>query len=122
MKSGDAFRFSLHWAADSEDRILAGEFLEKLGNRKSRFIIQLVCEYLATNPEVIDPKETIQLVFSSPAGGHLAEIVRSIVRAELACKAYATQILKYAEICDEAPSDELDIDRMFDNLDIWNSC
>ena len=50
MKSGGAYRFNLSWPLDTEERILAGEYLGKLGNKKSRFIVQLVCDYLNTHP------------------------------------------------------------------------
>jgi len=85
MKSGDTYRFSLSWQADTEERILAGELLNKLGNSKSKLIVQLLCEYIAANPEVMNPKGAVKLIVNSArAGDKLTEMVRSIIQTELA--------------------------------------
>ena len=121
MKSGDTYRFSLLWSADSEEHVLAGEFLEKLGNKKSRFIVQLICDYLNKHPEALTAKETIQLIFNSPAGSHLAEMIRSIIQAEFAGKTLE-QNNDDGILSDEVHlSDDSNISTMFNNLDIWNS-
>ena len=121
MKSGDTYRFSLLWSADSEEHVLAGEFLEKLGNKKSRFIVQLICDYLNKHPEALTAKETIHLIFNSPAGSHLAEMIRSIIQAEFAGKTLE-QNNDDGVLPDEFHlSDDSSISTMFDNLDIWNS-
>jgi len=119
MKSGDTYRFSLLWPMETEEQVLSGEFLEKLGNKKSRFIIQLVCEYLQAHPEAMNPRETIQLIFNSPAGGYLADMVRSIIQAELAGKGGLPQHHADTDGVQNTDSDEPDIGVMFDNLDAW---
>ena len=121
MKSGDTYRFSLSWPMDFEERILAGEFLSKLGNRKSRFIIRLVCEYLNEHPEALDAKETIKVIVSSASGnGALIDTIRSLIQAELAG---ITQIQKTPEGADTAENEDSlteDIGDMFGNLSAWN--
>jgi len=104
---------------ETEEQILSGEFLEKLGNKKSRFIIQLVCEYLQAHPEAMNSKETIQLIFNSPAGGYLADIVRSIIQTEFAVKGTMPQYQNSTDGVQKANTDEPDIGVMFNNLDIW---
>ena len=120
MKSGDSYRFSLSWPMNTEERILAGEFLSKLGNKKSRLIIQLVCEYIKAHPESVDPKETIKVIVkSTPVGETLAGMVRSIIQSELAGKIISQPQDKTIE--DISPIQVEDsIGDMLENLDIWN--
>ena len=122
MKSGDIYRFTLAWPMDTEERILAGEFLGKLGNKKSRFIVHLIYEYLTAHPEAVNPKETIQLVVNAPSvGDMLTEKIRSIIQTELAGK---TALQQSGEPDSEKIDSDADadggIEDMLDNLDMWN--
>jgi len=120
MKSGDAYRFSLSWPMDTEERILAGEFLEKLKNKKSQFIVQLVCDYINAHPEALDPKETISFIVSSTSvGDKLTDMIRSIIQTELAGK-IALQHPAGSGLEEKAPDMDESIDDMLGNLDIWN--
>ena len=125
MKSSENYRFTLSWPMNTEEQILAGEFLNKLGNKKSRFIVQLIHDYITANPEVINPKETIKfIVNSTPTENTLAEIVRTMVQSELSGKtllqpspdnfAPKQVIVSTGENIDS-------MDDMFDNLDMWNN-
>lgn len=42
MRTNGGYRFSLQFAADTEEQIRAGEFLEKMGNRKSVMIVNAI--------------------------------------------------------------------------------
>lgn len=122
MKSGDTYRFSLSWSMETEEQILAGEFIEKLGNRKSKFIIQLVCEYLNAHPEVMNPKETIQFIINSTSlGERLTDMVRSIIKSELGGNiAIIEPTVNNSD--NEQPSSfnaDENIDAMLDNIDVW---
>lgn len=122
MKSGDTYRFSLSWPMETEEQILAGEFIEKLGNRKSKFIIQLVCEYLNAHPEVMNPKETIQFIINSTSlGERLTDMVRSIIKSELGGNiAIIEPTVNNSD--NEQPSSfnaDENIDAMLDNIDVW---
>jgi hypothetical protein len=120
MKSGDTYRFSLSWPMDSEERILAGEFLSKLGNKKSRFIIQLVCEYLGQHPEALDAKETIKVIVNSTSGnGLLIDTIRSLIQAELAGKGLVQQAPDSPDTAVEELPPAEDIGDMFGNLAAW---
>ena len=46
MKSGNTYRFTLSWPMETEEQVIAGEFLSKLGYKKSKFIIQLICDII----------------------------------------------------------------------------
>jgi len=122
MKSGDTYRFSLSWPMDTEERILAGEFLDKLGNKKSRFIIQLVCDYLKSHPDAMDTKAAIQFIVSSTSiAGHFADMVRSIIQTELAGKSKPPHP-KPATIPEPGEDSAHNIiGDMFGNLDAWST-
>ena len=120
MKSGDAYRFSLSWPMATEEQILAGEFLSKLGNKKSRFIIQLVCEYLNLHPEVLDPGETIRFVVNSTSlGDRMVEMIKSLIQTELAGKTIQ-QVSDGSCNEEQEPVIDQGVGSMFDNLDAWN--
>ena len=120
MKSGDTYRFSLSWPMDTEERILAGEYLSKLGNKKSRFIVQLVCDYLNAHPEALDPKETIRFIINStPVGDKLTDMIRSVIQSEFADK-LVSQTPPDAGVEETAPDIDESIDDMLGNLDFWN--
>ena len=121
MKTGKTYRFSLQWAGDSEEQVMAGEYLELLGNKKSRLIIRLVCEYLSANPDTLNPKEAVQFILSSPSSGFLTEIVRSIIKTEFSAGTFTKAAIEGLLVNETGNEDESSIGTMFDNLDIWNS-
>ena len=55
LRRDDRFRFSLQWSADTEEKAKVGAFLERLGNKKSDFIVLAVVEYLQRHPEMEIP-------------------------------------------------------------------
>ena len=121
MKSGDTYRFCLSWPMDTEERILAGEFLSKLGNKKSRFIIQLICDYIEAHPEAVNPKETIRFIVNSTSvGDKLADMIKSMIQSELAGKIAVQPPSADAGPEQKASCITADIDDMLENLDIWN--
>ena len=130
MKTGDAYRFTLSWQKDTEERSIAGEFLEKLGNKKSKFIVQLICDYIAAHPEAVNSKETINfIVNSTPLSDILTEKIQLMIKNELAGKVTLQPPLDNSNSEAVAPeanekvksnSDE-SIDGMFGNLDMWNN-
>lgn len=122
MKSNGNYRFTLSWPMETEEQIMAGEFLEKLGNRKSKVIIQLICDYLIAHPEVMDSKETIKfIVNSTPLSDKLTETIKSIIQSELVGKMLMRSSLDNSDTEQTAPIIDKSIDDMFVNLDIWNN-
>ena len=120
MKSGDVYKFTLSWPMDTEEQILAGEFLSKLNNKKSKFIIQLICDYISANPDLINPKETLKFIVNSTSIGEtMTEMIKSIIKTELAGKMVLQQPSDNSNI--EQPDVGTDIDDMFENLEIWNN-
>lgn len=83
MKNDKLYRFSLSWPIETEEQVLVGEFLETLGNKKSRFIVQLVAEYIRGNPEMMDADSAIQLALNSNSKA-LKDVIHDIIRTEIA--------------------------------------
>ena len=52
MKKDGKYRYSLQFDDSSEENRQVGEFLEKLGNKKSTVIILAVTEYIKAHPEI----------------------------------------------------------------------
>jgi hypothetical protein len=52
VKRNGKYRFSLQFAAESDEHIKAGELLERLGNRKSAVVVDALNEYIASHPEL----------------------------------------------------------------------
>jgi len=120
MKSGDAYKFTLSWPMDTEEQILAGEYLGKLGNKKSKFIIQLICDYISATPEAINSEETLKFILNStPIKETMTEMIKSIIKTELAGKMVLQQSSDNSNI--EQLNVDIDIDDMFENLEIWNN-
>lgn len=61
MRKDDKYRFSLQWGSDTQERIAAGDFLEKLGNKKSDFIVLAIWEYLQRHPQAVMPGAKIKI-------------------------------------------------------------
>ena len=127
MKSNNYYRFSLGWGIDTEEQILVGELLNKLGNKKSRFIIQLVADYIQNNPDVIDKDSTIKFVVNSNSK-QLEDIIKELIKAEIAGgrlpaphKPEIKQNNDNNEINIASDTDNSGIADMLANLDIWDA-
>ena len=120
MKSGDTYRFTLSWQTETEDQIIAGEFLDKLGNKKSKFIIQLIGNYIKEHSETITPQETMQFIINSTSVGNtLTETIRSIIQSEFAGK-INPQTPVAADLEQINPNTDDSINDMLGNLDVWD--
>lgn len=117
MKSDNKYRFSLSWGMDTEDQLLAGAFLESMGNRKSRFIVGLVCDYLNGHPEISD-SNAVKLVLASPSAGKmLEEKIREMVQQEMA----GHTVIRDGAVQSEAKTPAADdVADMAKNLEVWD--
>ena len=80
--SDNKFRFSLQWGPDSEEKVQAGRLLEKLGNKKSEFIVLAVTEYIREHPEVVSTDGKISItVQPTQTADQLQAMVREMAMA-----------------------------------------
>ena len=124
LRKGDRYRFSLQWKADTQESTAVGAFLEKLGNKKSDFIVKVTWDYLQSHPEMMNPVAKIaintQAVFSRV---QLQEEIRSMLDAYMSEYQAGMPKLPVAEQQKrEAPIlDDDDINDMLDNLNIFDT-
>lgn len=73
----DRYRFSLQWSADTEEKVRVGSLLERMGNKKSDFIVMAIMDYLQRHPDTDIPGTKIKIT-CHPV--HTKEQLRAMVR------------------------------------------
>jgi len=120
MKLSEKFRFSLQWRAESLEQIQAGEFLERLGNKKSEIVVAAIAAYIQAHPEMMNMGGTVQIVVKpSLPRENIEALIRNIIDEKLAEKQSAVQTK--TENPDSTPIkiDDNDIAEMLKNLDVF---
>ena len=80
----DRFRFSLQWSADTEEKAKVGAILERLGNKKSDFIVMAVMDYLQRHPDMEIPGAKIKISYQPlHTQEQLLSMVRDMVKASV---------------------------------------
>ncbi len=80
MKQDGKYRFSLQFSADTEEHILVGEFLERMGNRKSAVVISALTDYLAAHPELTSGQAAVTIkVEQRIHRADIEKLVRTII-------------------------------------------
>lgn len=125
MRRDDKYRFSLGWGRDTAEKIAVGDFLEKLKNRKSDFIVQAVWEYIRNHPEVMAENAKIVITIQST---HTDEqtiariqsmIDASVERLKERIKLQIEQEQQNGQEVFDGPNEQ-DLDNMLDNLLIFD--
>ena len=81
MRRDDRFRFSLQWRADTEEKARVGALLERMGNKKSDFIVMAVVDYLERHPEMEIPGSKIKITYHPlHTKDQLLSMVRDMVK------------------------------------------
>lgn len=113
MKLDGRYRFTLQFPADTENRILAGELLERLGNKKSAVIVAALGEYIERHPELLNHPVRLNIETERGASRRdLEALVRRLVSEQLASISPPAQPSAPSSIDD-------DIARMLGNLDAF---
>lgn len=85
MRTQGGYRFSLQFGSDSEDQIRVGEFLERMGNRKSVMIVNAVSHYLDAYPELAFSGTEVKVQVNAPMKkAEIETLIRSIIEERLA--------------------------------------
>ncbi len=115
MKKENIYRFSLQFSADTEPRIRAGEFLERLGNKKSAVVAEALNDYLQKHPELQTEAVQIQIAVQTDVRRQqLESMIRNIVTEQLA-RVTPTG----PSDSDTAPSLAADISQMLSNIELF---
>jgi len=127
VKTPDRYRFSLQWGADTAEKVQAGDILEKLGNKKSEFIVLAVYEYLITHPDITpDGGQKINIVVRPSLTREQVEaMVKDVIREQLAgiepAIEKANKSVKSGTADLQGIPDESSIDIMIQNLDMFST-
>lgn len=73
----DRYRFSLQWSADTEEKVRVGSLLERMGNKKSDFIVMAIMDYLQRYPDTDIPGTKIKITYHPV---HTKEQLRTMVQ------------------------------------------
>lgn len=65
MKKNGKYRFSLQFGMESKEEVVAGELLERLGNKKSKFVVAALNEYISRHPEQSGEVSALQSIVQS---------------------------------------------------------
>ena len=86
MKRDGKYLFSLQFGSDSEKQVRAGEFLERLGKKKSIVVVEALNDYLLAHPELQEAHgRKIEVNVSGGYDRHkIEQIIRSIVEEKIA--------------------------------------
>lgn len=125
MRRDDKYRFSLGWGRDTAEKIAVGDFLEKLKNRKSDFIVQAVWEYIRNHPEVMEENAKIVITIqSTPTDEQTIARIQSMIDASVErlkerIKLQIEQEQQNGQEVFDGPNEQ-DLDNMLDNLLIFD--
>ena len=78
MKQDGMYRYCIQFRAHTESEIRVGELLEKLGRKKSAFIITALLEYIDNHPEFSDGNQSHVIINTVSLGALEAHISRLI--------------------------------------------
>lgn len=84
MRTQGGYRFSLQFAAETEEQIRVGEFLERMGNRKSVIVVNALSLYLDANPELSTPGAEVKVQTNAPYRKEdIEKMIRAIIEERL---------------------------------------
>lgn len=128
MKKDGKYRFSLQFSETTEENRLAGELLERMGNRKSALIVDALVEYLQHHPELQEESCKVE-IFMTPVETteNLETLVRRLVEERIALHQQEGSVFSDSledmerKKVHQEPMESLeeDISQMLDNLDFF---
>lgn len=118
MKKDGKYRFSLQFGSETEEEVMVGEFLERLGNKKSELIVPVLAEYLIMHPELCAPHDKIEIKITSCYNqDRIEQIVRSIVEEKFSTMQNSGIDTGIVQV--ESEVIEADVAKMLDNLNLF---
>lgn len=123
MRAGNRFRFSLQWGTDTEEKIKAGQFLERLDNKKSEIVVMALTEYMTAHPEIVIPGNKVVItVHPTQPAEELEAMVKSLAKAAVVELMSGMTLIPAGTMpggdAPAGPSQDI-LDQMLDNLDMF---
>lgn len=122
MLSGNKFRFCLQWNNDTAEKTLVGQLLNRLGNKKSEFVVMALTEYIHAHPELAAPNSRIQInVHPTRTDEQLQGMVKELAKAAVEELMAGMTLVPLAAAKDVPPSgpSQQDLDEMLENLNLF---
>lgn len=130
MKKDGKYRFSLQFPETTRENRIAGELLERMGNRKSVLIVDALREYLLRHPELQEENCRIEISMTPvETPENLEHLVRQLVEERIALyqqegttSSRSGERTQEVKVLEEKTADSLekDISQMLDNLDFFS--
>jgi len=114
MRTEKGYKITLQFPAKTLEQRQAGEFLERLGSKKSRVVVQALTDYLQKHPDLLENGGTIHV---DAVAGLSKEEVRNIIREELA--RHNPPLLPETADAPIGASQEDTIDLLLDNIGLF---
>ena len=114
LKDENSYRFTLKFPCETAEQIKVGEFLERLGNKKSRFIVLAMSEYINAHPELLNSSGHIKVQIEKP--GIAKDDLRKIIEEMLIEKGYIPGHSSGDAQSDTADGMSAGVDDMLNNL------
>lgn len=120
MKKGGVYRYSLQFDDKTLVNRQVGEFLERMGNRKSKVIVAAVLDFMRAHPEFLSIKTKVDIHLTALAPDtDLRTLVEDLISEKLANVSFQVSApAQELEQTEEMPDDE-DVSSMLDNLGIF---
>lgn len=120
MKKGGVYRYSLQFDDKTLVNRQVGEFLERMGNRKSKVIVAAVLDFMRAHPEFLSIKTKVDIHLTALAPDtDLRTLVEDLISEKLANVSFQISApAQELEQTEEMPDDE-DVSSMLDNLGIF---
>ena len=117
MKKDGKYRFSLQFGVNTEEEVMVGEFLERLGNKKSDFLVPVIAEYLIAHPELQDSKVKIEVHHNTEVSiDKIKELVCVVVDEKL--NAMKNETITYDKEQQSVMIQD-DVVKMLENLELF---
>lgn len=119
MFKNGKYRYSLGFGGETEKERRVGTLLERLGNRKSSLIIDVLNEYIDNHPELENPHGKIEIkITNSPDHNKekIEQMVRNLIAEALSKQQFDSNIQSTTNNINEDVLNK-NIAIMLDNLD-----
>lgn len=120
MKKGGVYRYSLQFDDKTLVNRQVGEFLERMGNRKSKVIVAAVLDFMRAHPEFLSIKTKVDIHLTALAPDtDLRTLVEDLISEKLANVSFQISAPEQAQVQTEEMPDDEDVSSMLDKLGIF---
>lgn len=121
MKKGGVYRYSLQFDDKTLVNRQVGEFLERMGNRKSKVIVAAVLDFMRAHPEFLSIKTKVDIHLTALAPDtDLRTLVEDLISEKLANVSFQVSAPAQEQVQTEEMPDDEDVSSMLNNLELFD--